>query len=361
MSPPPPVTRRLATALALALVLAAAGCSSAAGGGAGASGLVGELTPIGAGLRGPDGLVATVYGRAPADLAAMAFDPQGRLWVSTAAYDDKGTDGVYLIARRGAPAVEVIKGLHTPLGLLWDGGELYVASKERVDAYRGLVGSRFTSRRTVVRLPSGVGESNALVRAPDGRLQLGISAPCDHCAPSSRYSASIVSFRTDGGDLRVDARGLRAPVGLVYAPHSDDLYVTLDQRDDLGARTPGDWLAVVREGQDWGFPDCYGQGGTACRGVPSPVAELDAHAGVDGVAILSDELGLSAADSAIVAEWATGRVQQVRLRGDGTSASGEVAPFLTGIEHPSAVVLAPTGHLLVADWTSGRIFEVAPS
>jgi glucose/arabinose dehydrogenase len=355
------VTRRLATALALALILVAASCSSAAGGGGGASGLMGELTAIGAGLRGPAGLAATVYGRAPADVAALAFDPEGRLWVSTAAYDDKGTDGVYLISRRGGAAVEVIRGLHTPLGLLWDGGELYVASKERVDAYGGLVGTRFTSRRTVVRLPTGVGESNALVRAPDGRLQLGISAPCDHCAPASRYSASIVSFRADGRDLRVDAGGLRAPVGLVYAAHTSDLYVTLDQRDDLGTRTPGDWLVVVRDGQDWRFPDCYGQGGSACRGVPSPIAELDAHAGVDGVAIVRDELGPSVADSAIVAEWATGRVQQVRLSGDSSSTSGEVVPFLTGIEHPSAVMLTSTGHLLVADWSSGRIFELSPS
>ena len=355
------MTRRLAAVTVLALLLTVAGCSSDTGGSGGATGLVGSLTAIGAGVQGPSGLVATVYGTVPKDVAALAFDPSGRLWASTAAYDDTGSDGVYLLARRGAAAVRVIGGLHTPLGLLWVGDTLYVASKERVDVYAGFTGTRFTSRRTIVRLPAGVGESNSLVRAPDGRIQLGISAPCDHCRPSSRYSASIVSFRADGSDLRVDASGIRAPVGLVYYPHTSHLFVTMDQRDDLGRRTPGDWLAVVEEGQDWRFPDCYGQGGSACEGVPSPVATLDAHAGVDGAAIVTDQLGSALADSAVVAEWATGRVQQVALTETDDGYRGEVASFLTGIEHPSALVMAPNGSLLVADWASGRIIDIRPA
>ena len=72
-----------------------------------------------------------------------------------------------------------------------------------------------------------------------------------------------MSFLPDGSDLRVEASGIRAPVGLTTDPASGDVLVTMNQRDDLGDATPGDWLAVVRSGQDWGFPDCYGQGGVA--------------------------------------------------------------------------------------------------
>ncbi len=352
------MTRRFVAVVALALLLTAASCSSAAGGGGGASGLIGQLTDIGAGLQGPAGLTASAYGRAPTNVAALAFDSSGRLWISTAAYDDKGSDGVYLMAKPGAAAVRVIGGLHTPLGLLWSEGTLYVASKERVDAYSGLVGTRFTRRRTVLTLPAGVGESNSLVLAPDGRFQLGISAPCDHCTPASRYSASIVSFRPDGSDLRVDASDVRAPIGLGYYPHMSDLFVTMDQRDDLGTRTPGDWLAVVRRGEDWRFPACYGQGGTTCAGTPSPVAVLDAHAGVDGVAIVTGQLGcepgqLGHRRRVEHREGPAGRVDP-----PGNSYTGEVAAFLTGIEHPSAVVIAPSGALLVADWSTGTIFQI---
>ena len=88
----------------------------------------------------------------------------------------------------------------------------------------------------------------------------------------------------------------------------------MNQRDDLGEATPGDWLAVVRSGQDWGFPDCYGQGGSACDGVPTPVAELDEHAAVSGVAIVTGQLGATVGHAALVAEWSTGTVMQVGAR-----------------------------------------------
>src|SRR5207248_833059 len=158
-----------------------------------------------------------------------------------------------VVATAGAAPVEVIAGLHTPLGLLWYQGSLYVASKERVDAYSGFDGTRFAATRTVLTLPAGVGQSNELVLAPDGRMLLGISAPCDHCTPTSTRSASIVSFRPDGSDLQTYAAGIRAPIALVYFPNTSDLFVTMNQRDDLGAATPGDWLAIVRRGQQWGL------------------------------------------------------------------------------------------------------------
>ena len=176
------------------------------------------LVDIGSGLRGVAGLSASVYATGLTHASAFAFDAEGQLWVATADYSDTGADGVYLVAKAGATPVKVIAGLHTPLGLLWYQGTLYVASKERVEAYSGFDGSSFTTVRSVVSLPAGVGEVNGLAASPDGRFVLGISAPCDHCTPTSEYSGSIVSFLPDGSGLRVDVSGIRAPVGLAYYP-----------------------------------------------------------------------------------------------------------------------------------------------
>jgi len=178
--------RRGTAVVVVALVAAAAGC----GGGTSRSTASDGLVDIGAGLRGPAGVKASVYAQAPANIAAFAFDPQGRLWVATANFTDAGGDGVYLIAGPGVPAMQVVAGLHTPLGLVWHDGSLYVASRERVDAYSDFDGTRFASQRTVLALPQGVGESNGLAVAPDGRLTMGISAPCDNCTPSLPWSGS---------------------------------------------------------------------------------------------------------------------------------------------------------------------------
>jgi len=317
-----------------------------------------RLVPIGAGLEGPSGLSATVYAHGLSNVAAFAFDPQGRLWVATADSTDRGRDGIYLIAGAGVAPVEVVASLHTPLGLLWYQGSLYVASSGRVDAYSGFDGTRFAKTRTVLTLPAGVGELNALVAGPHGRLLLGISAPCDHCTPTSHLSAAVVSFLPDGSGLQVYASGIRAPVGLVEDGADGSLLVTIDQRDDLGSRTPGDWLAVIRAGQAWGFPECYGQGGTVCVGVPKPAAVLDKHAGVIGLAIVDGQLGPKVGTSALVAEWALGKVQRVVSSGP---SAGAVVPFLLGLQHPGPLVIAPDGAVLAGDWATGTVYRVAPA
>jgi glucose/arabinose dehydrogenase len=316
-----------------------------------------SLVDIGDGLRGPLGFVASTYTTGLTHVAAFAFDDSGRLWAATAGYEDDGTDAVYLVGAPGSPPVKVIGDVHTPLGLLWRDGELYVASKGRVDADSDLVGSTFTKHRTVLVLPDGVGEVNGLVVSPDGRLVLGISAPCDACTTTTPYAAAIVSFRTDGTDLRVEASGIRAPTGLAYSRRAQ-LYVTMNQRDDLGDATPGDWLAIVQRGQDWGFPDCYGQDDAACHGDPQPVAVLDQHAAASGVALDEDGFASVREPSAFVAEWAKCVVLRVGLA---TAGPASVEPFVTGLQNPVPVAAAPDGSLIVGDWGSGMVYRIAPA
>jgi glucose/arabinose dehydrogenase len=339
-------------AVAVAAGLVAAACGSDAGGGG--------LTSIGAGVQGPSGLHATVYARGLTHASGFAYDDQGRLWVATAAATDDGTDGVYLVATPGAAPVQVISDVHTPLGLLWLGDSLYVASAGRVDVESGFDGARFASSRTIVTLAAGTGEVNGLALLADGRIAMGISAPCDHCTPTLPYSASVVTFQPDGRDLQVEASGIRAPVGLALFPSTGALLVTMDQRDDLGAATPGDWLGVVRSGQDWGFPDCYGQADAdaACASAPSPLAVLDPHAAVSGVAVVAGQLGPAVGTAALVAEWTKGEVVRVALSADGGRAAA-VTPFVTGLENPEPVLTTPTGAVLIGDWQTGIVYEIS--
>jgi glucose/arabinose dehydrogenase len=246
------------------------------------------------------------------------------------------------------------------MGLLWYDGWLYVASGTTVDAYRGFDtdAATFAEHRTVLTLPDGVGLLGGLaVDTASGRISLGISAPCDACEPESEYSAAIVSFvptssGVDGSDLRVDVRGVRAAVGLAYAPGTNDLFVTMNQRDDLDAKTPGDWLALVTAGEDWGFPDCYGQDGRACAAMGDVVAELDTHAAASGVAFDGD-------GDAIVAEWARAKVLRVALtRTESGYRATKTETWIKGIKSPVAVVVGPDGAVYVGDWATGTVYRI---
>ncbi len=310
---------------------------------------------------GPPGLKATVYAQGPPTVAVFAFDPDGGLWLTAAGLETHTQDGVYLIPKAGDRARKIVSGLNNPLGLDWYEGKLYVASVGRVDVYWDFNGTRFTEHRQILKGPMAEGENNLLVMAPDGRFVMGVSATCDHCTPTSKWDGAIVSFRPDGSDLRLYAGHIRAPVGLAYFPGTDNLFVSMNQQDNLGAATPGDWLAIVKEGQDWRFPECHGQGGPSCGGTPKPVAVLDPHGAVGGIAFVVGQLGASIGTSALVAEWNKAKVQRVPLAMTDSTYTGTVTPFLTGLQNPLALAFAPDRSLLVGDWATGKIYRIAPS
>jgi glucose/arabinose dehydrogenase len=340
--------------LSIALLTASCGLTSVRRGNA-------QLVPIGAGINGPAGLRATVYAKGLPNVAAFALDPRGRLWTAAAGLSNHHNDGVYLISQPGAVPRRVISGLDDPLGLLWYGGRLYVSSVGEVGVYSGFGGSSFARHAIIIRGPVKGGENNNLVLAPEGRLLMGVTATCDHCLPKSKYSGSIVSFRPGGSDLRVYAARIRAPVGLAFYPRTSDLFVSMNQRNDLGALTTGDALAIVRRGTNWKFPVCYAQGGPACAGVPRPVALLDKHAAAGSVAILTGQLGRATGNAALVAEWQTARVQRVALSKTGETYSGFVRPWITGLQNPLALIVTRKRSVLVGDWGTGTIYRITPA
>ena len=319
------------------------------------------LVAIGAGLHGPAGLHATVYADGLKLMSAFAFDARGRLWVTTSGANSHATDGLYVVSRAGASPVRIAARFRGPLGLVWIRGRLYVASLGRVEALAGLAGDHFASRTTILVGPPGGGENNNLVESPAGKLVLGVSASCDHCVPASKWSGSIVEFDTNGEGLRLVASRVRAPFGLAFYPGTNNLLATLNQRDDLGAKTPGDWLALVRDGDDFGFPACYGQVAAGCGGVPDPLAVLDPHAAAGGLAIVRLQLGAALGPAAIVAEWALGKVLRVPLAPGGERARGGAVPFLIGLKSPLPLAVAPDGALLIGDWTTGKIYRITRS
>lgn len=152
------------------------------------------LVSIGEGLYGPDGASAVIVASGLANVSGLATDSQGRLWATTAAFTDSGADGLYVIPTAGAAPVEVVSGLHTPMGLLWIEDRLLVSSAEGVLAFDGFDGSRFASEQTLATF-SGAGILGELVLGADGRVRVhGISAPCDNCDPDSKWAAAVVSF-----------------------------------------------------------------------------------------------------------------------------------------------------------------------
>jgi glucose/arabinose dehydrogenase len=295
-----------------------------------------------AAIHVPHGFTVSVYASGLDHPTALSFGPDKRLYVS----EDVGK--VVSVVPGTTHPRPFASHLVVPLGLLWRGHTLYVAQTGRVDAlYRN------GKRQDVLRgLPSGRHQQDSIVAGPDGRLYLGSGSTCDACTEHDRRSATILSFRPNGTDLRVVATGMRNPYGLVF--HDGTLYATINGRDDLGDGEPAEEVVRVRQGDDFGWPACWGSFALrrlvgSCAGVTAPLAYLEPHSSADGIAWWRGGL--------VVAEWGEylsskhGRVLVRIVR-------GKPVTFATGFDHPLALAVDPSGDLLVADWGRGVIYRI---
>ena len=333
--------------------------------------------PAAAQVRVPDGVKVQRFASGIPHPSNLALDRRGRLWVTSAGNLAAPADGVWMVPRRGARPRHVVRRLFSALGLLWHRGELYVSHVTpyatradrhtgRVVAFSGFDGRRFARRRVVVDgLPTGRHRVDSLAAGPGGRLYLGVGSEHDAQRSEHRRSGTVVSFRPDGGGLRVEARGLRNPYGLAFIPGTARLLVSEHGRDDLGPSQPPEEVNLVRTrgpARWYGFPECWGQGGAACRGARAPLARLRAHSAPGAVAVARrfGRFGRSAFvarfGSSFDANPSGGDVVRIALDG-----RARVRRFATGIGRFEPLGLAfGGGALYVSRWSSGRIDRLVP-
>jgi len=126
---------------------------------------------------------------------------------------------------------------------------------------------------------------------PDGRIYTNVGVNCNVCDTDRDKFALLVSFRPDGSDRRIEARGVRNSVGMAHHPVTRELWATNHGRDWVGNDTPEDSLLRVRRvGEDFGFPYCLGtwadpqyNRGRACGEFSQPAALLGPHTAVLGM------------------------------------------------------------------------------
>ncbi len=337
--------------------------------------------PASARIQAPAGVKVDTWARGVPHPTNIDFDTRGRMWLTSAAYVTEPANGVWMVPRRGAKPRQVVKRLFTALGLRWYRKRLYVSytspygfsSKSRgvVVAYSGFDGRRFKHRRVVLRdVPVGVHTVDSVVAGPGGRLYMGIGSRTNDSAGSSKFSATVSSFKPDGTGLKVEASGLRNPYGLAFFPGTSTLLVSDNGRDDLGLNAPPDELNAldVRGAAPFfGFPRCWGEGGGACGASVPPLAELPPHAAAGGVAV-SKAWGSSGRTAFVAQNGSSFRnktgsdVWSVALSGSGASLRGSAHRFASGFaaHDPLGAAIGPGGALFVTLHRSGSVVRFRP-
>lgn len=189
----------------------------------------------------------------PAGAIYLAEPRPGRVWLLR----DRDGDGV------AEEKDVVLDGLELPHGLAVHGELLYVA--DALGVYRAPLnaeGRPDEERLEQVTAEGALGDTGGhwtrnIALSPDGdRLYIAIgSAGNIEEEPLPRASVQVVDLAT--GRQETFASGLRNPVGIAVRPESDELWVTVNERDGLGDELVPDYLTRVEPGGFYGWPYAY--------------------------------------------------------------------------------------------------------
>lgn len=154
----------------------------------------------------------------------------------------------------------------------------------RLISWSGWNGTTFTVRKTLFVAGKKFDGFNGIGFGADGRLYVGVDVGLtdgnDHGpASTSPYLYDILTFRADGTDLHVFAKGMRQPWQLAFQPGSNAPFVT-DLGQDSGAKNPPDFVLHVHAGDNYGFPTCNHTVAKKCQGFTKPFPW--AYRGTDG-------------------------------------------------------------------------------
>lgn len=280
-----------------------------------------------------------------------------------------------------------------PYGLLVRDGFVYAACNQAIVRFPLRSGDAAGPRETVIEpiafdgetFPGGHWTRDILFSRDGSKLYVSVGSRSNNDDDEPPGRAAILEYAADRSRPRLYATGLRNPVSLALRPGSDEIWVTVNERDRLGNDLVPDFVTSVRPGGFYGWPYSY------IGAHPDPRhagkrPDLVARAIVPDILIQSHSAALGLAfneGSSFPAEYRGGLF--VALHGswnrdpltgfavvwipfrDGRPAGGP-RDFLTGFiadaergvvyGRPVAPLFLPDGSLLVSDDGAGRVWRV---
>ena len=357
-------------------------------------------------LNVPEGFAANLFAEGVEKARWLALTPDGDVLVSCGrtnkVYLLQDTDGDGVSDRRNLFLGEK-NGANLPFGMDFaetDGRwYFYLGNTNAVLRYPYQKGQTSLTAAPVpiTELP-GDGYNQHWTRnvrvAPDGEhlfVTVGSESNVDQEAPPC---AAVLRMKLDGTERSVFGSGLRNPVGLDFEPESGDVYVNVNERDELGDDLVPDYLTRVRQGGFYGWPYAYltpenidprrtvGVDGASER--PELVAETitpdvlyQSHSAALGLAFCdSDEWPeryRGGAFSALRGSWNRDRgtgYKIVFVPFENGRPTGVYEDFVTGFlldpsvpktcGRPVDVCFASDGALLFTEESNGRVYRIVP-
>ena len=154
--------------------------------------------------------------------------------------------------------------LHSPGGIAWADGKLYVANTDAVLRYDYKPGDLTVAGAPtkIMDLPAGGNHwmRNLLLSPDNAKLYVTVGSASnigEGGMDQEEGRAAIYEIDLKSGSHRQYAAGMRNPNGLAWNPWGDELWATVNERDQLGSDLVPDYLTNVPIGVQYGWPWVY--------------------------------------------------------------------------------------------------------
>jgi glucose/arabinose dehydrogenase len=159
-----------------------------------------------------------------------------------------------------------LKDLNSPFGMVLVGNDFYVANSDAIMRFPYREGdTRIDSAgEKLTDLPAGTINhhwTKDLTASPDGsKLYATIGSNSnvgENGIEAETNRAAVLEVDRQSGQWRVFASGLRNPNGPSWNPRTGELWVTVNERDEIGDDLVPDYMTSVKDGGFYGWPYSY--------------------------------------------------------------------------------------------------------
>ncbi|MGQ4274548.1 PQQ-dependent sugar dehydrogenase [Terrihabitans sp. B22-R8] len=298
----------------------------------------------------------------------------------------------------GTPETRTVflENLNSPFGMVLVGDQFYVANTDAVVRFpyqEGTTEIREAGTK-LADLPGGPINhhwTKDLTASPDGTKLYATSGSNSNVGERGMEAetnrAAVLEIDVASGESRLFASGLRNPNGITFHPQTGDIWVAVNERDEIGSDLVPDYMTRVKDGGFYGWPySWFGQ--NVDERVQPPNPDLVAKAIVPDYALGAHTASLGLAfytGSLFPAEYANGAFvgqhgswnrkprsgyKVIFVPFENGLPSGQPRDILTGFVdekndeafgRPVGVDIDRSGALLVADDVGGIVWRVTPS
>jgi glucose/arabinose dehydrogenase len=221
------------------------------------------VRPADARLQVPQGFTVEEFAAGFQKPRIMLEAPNGEILVADSV--PKGAIVVLLDRNKDGKADperrNLIEGLDRPYGMAWWKDYLYVAEPTSLKRYKfDKKAVTVGKAEEVIALPGfdkGHWTRSVTFDAKGEKLYLGVGSGSNASPDAEEKRATILECNPDGSNCQIYASGIRNATTIAFRPGSNQLWMSVQERDGLGDDLVPDFFTHVQKGGFYGWPWAY--------------------------------------------------------------------------------------------------------